>query len=176
MSRPTIEQVFTPVNKVLPRRPIPDGFLYPVEWIPGAAQGNALFNAAESEAGLPLTDEEYNELLNKYGMMRRWPQDVALHMGEIEVKKQPKWVPGEDKTPKRDMTPSSSVIKSVKITPENLIQVEFGKTGKKYTYQGGATVQEAAREVMKLLSSSSLGREINSKIPGSWGSTHALPF
>lgn len=169
----SIEQIFAPVHKVLPSYP-PEGFDYPVEFIPGGTQNNALRNRNENEAGFPIEQDEYNEIFNKYLMSGKFPPVIAEQMAIQEIKEQPKWVPGEDKVPKRKLTPSSSVIKKVSITPENQIAVEFGHNDKKYTYRGGNTVAEAAKTVMELLNSPSIEKDINSKVPGSWAAVHKI--
>lgn len=169
---PNIEQVFAPANKVLPSRP-PEGFDYPIVYVPGATQNNALRNRSENEAGFPIDQLEYNAILNKYIMGGQFPPGVAEQMAKQEIKNQPKWVPGEDRQPKRNLSPSSSVVRKVSITPENQIEVEFGTNPKKYTYRGGNNVAQAAKSVMDLLNSPSLEKSLNSKIPGSWGQLHS---
>lgn len=169
----TIEQIFAPVNKVLPTYP-PEGFDYPIENIPGGTQNNALRNRSENEAGFPIEQDEYNQIFNKYLALGKFPPGIAEQMAIQEIKEQPKWVPGEDKQPKRKLTPSSSIVTKVSITPENQIEVQYGSNSKKYLYHGGNTVSEAAKSVMELLNSPSIEKSLNSKIAGSWGAIHKI--
>lgn len=166
-------QVFgpmAPINDVLSNN-APNGFLYDVIYIPGAAQGNALRNRAENEAALAQTQLEHNELLNKYINMLQYPPEVRRMMGQQMERNSPKWNPNSDRNPRRPLTPSSSVISEIRITPENNIEVKFGNS-KPYTYRGGNTVAEASKEVLKLINSSSLGKELSKN--GSWARTHRI--
>ena len=167
-----------PINDILKNK-VDSPFDYGMVYIPGAAQGNALFNAAEAEAALAQTQQEHNDALNKYLMATQYPPAVRKMMGEQIEKNLVKWNPNEDRKPRRPLTPSSSVISDLKILPNNNIAVKFNGRGPKgrgeyYEYRGGATVQEAAQEVLKLLHGGSLGRNLNTKIPGSWGAAHKI--
>ena len=93
-------------------------------------------------------------------------------MGEQIEKNLVKWNPAKDKTPRRPLTPSSSVISEIKITPENNISIKYGPNSKSYTFRGGSTVQQAAQEVLKLINSGSLGRELSKN--GSWMRSHRI--
>lgn len=160
-----------PIEDVLSNN-APDGFLYDVVYIPGAAQGNALRNRAENEAALAQTQIEHNELLNKYINMLQYPPAVRQMMGQQMEKNSPKWNPNTDKNPRRPLTPSSSVISEIRINPDNTIGIKYGPNSKSYTFKGGATVQDAAKEVLKLINSSSLGKELSKN--GSWMRTHRI--
>ena len=133
-------QVFgpmAPINDILPNN-VATPFDYEMVYIPGAAQGNALFNAAEAEAALAQTQEEHNDALNKYLTAMQYPPAVREMMGK-QIEK-------------------------------NLVK----GGGQYYEYRGGNTVQEAAQEVLKLLRGGSLGRNLNTKIAGSWGAAHKI--
>ena len=167
-------QVFgpmAPINDVLPNN-APGGVLYDVVYIPGAAQGNALRNRAENDAALAQTQQEHNDALNTYLAAMNFPPAVRKMMGEQIEKNLAKWNPKEDKSPRRPLTPSSSAISEIKINPDNTIGIKYGPNSKSYTFRGGNTVQEAAQEVLKLINSGSLGRELSKN--GSWMRAHRI--
>lgn len=172
----TTAQVFgpmAPINDVLPNN-APGGFLYDVVYVPGAAQNNALRNRAEQDAALAQTQQEHNDALNTYLAAMQYPPAVRKMMGEQIEKNMAKWNPKVDKSPRRPLTPSSSVISEIKITPQNTISIKYGPNSKSYTFRGGSNVQQAAQEVLELINSGSLGRELNTRIPGTWGSRHRI--
>lgn len=166
-------QVFgpmAPINDVLPNN-APGGFIYDVVYIPGAAQGNALRNRSEQDAALAQTEQEHNDALNTYLEAMQYPPAVRKMMGEQIERNLAKWNPAKDKTPRRPLTPSSSVISEIRINPDNTIGIKYGNS-KSYTFRGGNTVQQAAREVLKLINSGSLGRELSKN--GSWMRSHRI--
>ena len=167
-------QVFgemAPINEVLPNTPLPGGFTYDVVYIPGASQGNALRNRSEQDAALAQTEQEHNDALNTYLAAMQYPPAVRKMMGEQIERNLAKWNPAKDKTPRRPLTPSSSVISQIRINPDNTIGIKYGNS-KSYTFRGGNTVQEAAREVLKLINSGSLGKELSKN--GSWMRSHRI--
>lgn len=166
-------QVFgemAPINEILPNN-APGGFTYDVVYIPGAAQGNALRNRSEQDAALAQTEQEHNSALNTYLAAMQYPPAVRKMMGEQIEKNLVKWNPAKDRAPRRPLTPSSSVISEIRINPDNTIGIKYGNS-KSYTFRGGNTVQQAAREVLKLINSSSLGRELSKN--GSWMRSHRI--
>lgn len=166
-------QVFgpmAPINEILPNN-APGGFTYDVVYIPGAAQGNALRNRSEQDAALAQTEREHNDALNTYLAAMQYPPAVRKMMGEQIEKNLVKWNPAKDRTPRRPLTPSSSVISEIRINPDNTIGIKYGNS-KSYTFRGGNTVQEAAREVLKLINSGSLGKELSKN--GSWMRSHRI--
>ena len=166
-------QVFgpmAPINDVLPNN-APGGFIYDVVYIPGAAQGNALRNRSEQNAALAQTEQEHNDALNTYLAAMQYPPAVRKMMGEQIERNLVKWNPAKDRTPRRPLTPSSSVISEIRINPDNTIGIKYGNS-KSYTFRGGNTVQEAAKEVLKLINSGSLGRELSKN--GSWMRSHRI--
>lgn len=166
-------QVFgemAPINEILPNN-TPRGFTYDVVYIPGAAQGNALRNRSEQDAALAQTEQEHNDALNTYLAAMQYPPAVRKMMGEQIERNLVKWNPAKDKTPRRPLTPSSSVISEIRINPDNTIGIKYGNS-KSYTFRGGNTVQEAAKEVLKLINSGSLGRELSKN--GSWMRSHRI--
>lgn len=160
----------TPENDVLPNN-APQGFTYDLKYIPGAAQNNALRNRAENDAALAQTQKEHNDALNAYLANAGYPPAIRKQLGKDLEKKLAKWNPKEDKAPRRPLTPSSSAISEIKINPDNTIGIRYGNS-KSYTFRGGNTVQEAAQEVLKLINSSSIGRELSKN--GSWMRTHRI--
>ena len=166
-------QVFgemAPINEVLPNN-APGGFTYDVIYIPGAAQGNALRNRSEQDAALAQTEQEHNDALNTYLAAMQYPPAVRKMMGEQIERNLVKWNPAKDRAPRRPLTPSSSVISEIRINPDNTIGIKYGNS-KSYTFRGGNTVQQAAREVLKLINSGSLGRELSKN--GSWMRSHRI--
>ena len=166
-------QVFgemAPINEVLPNN-APGGFMYDVVYIPGAAQGNALRNRSEQDAALAQTEQEHNDALNAYLAAMQYPPAVRKMMGEQIERNLVKWNPAKDRTPRRPLTPSSSVISEIRINPDNTIGIKYGNS-KSYTFRGGSSVQDAAREVLKLINSGSLGRELSKN--GSWMRSHRI--
>lgn len=167
-------QVFgpmAPINDVLPNN-APNGFLYDVIYVPGAAQGNALRNRAENDAALAQTQQEHNDALNAYLAAMNYPPAVREMMGKQIEKNLAKWNPKEDTKPRRPLTPSSSAISEIKINPDNTIGIKYGPNSKSYTFRGGNTVQEAAREVLKLINSGSIGKELSKN--GGWMRAHRI--
>ena len=166
-------QVFgpmAPIDDVLPNN-APGGFMYDVIYIPGAAQGNALRNRSEQNAALAQTEQEHNDALNTYLAAMQYPPAVRKMMGEQIEKNLVRWNPAKDRAPRRPLTPSSSVISEIRINPDNTIGIKYGNS-KSYTFRGGNTVQEAAREVLKLINSGSLGKELSKN--GSWMRSHRI--
>jgi len=167
-------QVFgpmAPINDVLPNN-APNGFLYDVIYVPGAAQGNALRNRAENDAALAQTQQEHNDALNTYLAAVNYPPAVREMMGKQIEKNLAKWNPKEDTKPRRPLTPSSSAISEIKINPDNTIGIKYGPNSKSYTFRGGNTVQEAAQEVLKFISSGSIGKELSKN--GGWMRAHRI--
>ena len=162
----------SPINEVLPNN-APNGFKYDVVYIPGAAQGNALRNRAEQEAALAQTQQEHNDALNTYLAAMNYPPAVRKRMGKVMEKNLPKWNPAKDRKPRRPLTPSSSAISEIKINPDNTIGIRYGNS-RSYTFRGANNIQDAAKEVLELINSSSLGRELNTRIPGTWGNRHRI--
>lgn len=169
----SIARVFgpmTPINDVLPNN-APRGFKYDVVYIPGAVQNNVLRNRAEQEAALAQTQQEHNDALNTYLMAMNYSPAIRKKMGQAIEKNLAKWNPAKDRKPRRPLTPSSSVISEIKINPDNTIGIRYGNS-KSYTFRGGNTVQEAAQEVLKLINSGSLGRELSKN--GEWMRSHRI--
>ena len=161
----------TPVNDVLPNN-APGGFLYDLKYIPGAAQNNALRNRTENDAALAQAQQEHNDALNAYLAAADYPPAIRKQLGQDLEKKLPKWNPKVDRSPRRPLTPSSSAISEIRINPDNTIGIKYGPNSKSYTFRGGSTVQQAAQEVLKLINSGSIGRELSKN--GSWMRAHRI--
>ena len=149
-----------------------DGFNYPIIFVPGRPNHNALRNKNINDAALPFTPQEYKKIRDEIESRNDLNPYVKQEMFREVIKRNPKWVPDVNTDPKEDLTPSSSAIRSLRITPENKIEIQFANNPKKYTYTGGNTVSEAAKSVLDLINSPSIGQALNRKKPGSWGSRH----
>ena len=143
-------------------------FDYPI----GAAPHNTSRNRHINDAALPFTPEEYKKIINEIDARKDLNAYVKEEMKKEVINRNPKWVPGVNTEPKEKLNPSSSAIASLRITPDNKIAIRYRNGSKEYTYTGGATVHDAAKAVLELINSSSIGRDINTKIPGSWGNRH----
>lgn len=77
----------------------------------------------------------------------------------------------DDKTSRKDFTPSSSAVKAVRVTPDNRVEVMWGSTPKWYTYKQHSDPYKASLAMKELLTSGSIGRALvrKSKKYGQWG-------
>lgn len=147
-------------------------FKYDLVYVQGVPQGNRLRNRLENKAGIAQTQQEHNSALNTYINNLNLPVEERRRLGIKQEKKQAKWAPGFDSGPRRALTPSSSVARAVKITPDNNIDIVF-PNGKTYTYRGGNDPVEASMAAMELLNSDSIGLELNPHRDG-WGKKHHI--
>ena len=150
-------------------------FRYPIINIPGPPNHNALRNRDINDAALPFTPEEYKKIRNEIESRQDLNPLMKQEMLKQVIKSNPKWVPEVNKEPKEKLSPSSSAIQSLRITPENKIKIQFTNGSKEYTYTGGNTVREAARAVLDLINSPSIGQALNRKTGGSWAQRHYDP-
>ena len=148
------------------------GFNYPIIFVPGAPNHNALRDRSVNDAALPFTPSEYKKVLDNIESRKDLNPYVKQEMIREVIKSNPKWVPNIDKEPKEKLKPSSSAIRSLRITPENKIKIQFANGSNEYTYTGGNTVREAAMAVLDLINSKSIGQALNKKTPGSWAQRH----
>lgn len=148
------------------------GFDYPVIFVPGPPNFNALRNRSVNDAALPFTPEEYKKIRENIENRKDLNPYVKQEMIKEVIKTNPKWVPNVNTEPKEKLSPSSSAIRSLHITPENKIEIQFANNPKKYTYTGGNTVREAAQSVLDLINSKSIGQSLNRRTPGSWAQRH----
>lgn len=119
--------------------------------------------------------KQHNDTLLKY--LRALPptasereRHLALMKGvEEEQALDEYW---DDKSPRKNFTPSSSAVKAVRITPDNRVEVMWGSTpGKWYSYKQHENPRAASIAAKRLLTSGSIGRALlrNSQKYGSWG-------
>lgn len=148
------------------------GFNYPIIFVPGAPNHNALRDRSVNDAALPFTPSEYKKILDNIESRKDLNPYVKQEMIREVIKTNPKWVPDVDKEPKENLKPSSSAIRSLRITPENKIKIQFANGSNEYTYTGGNNVREAAMAVLDLINSKSIGQALNRKTPGSWAQRH----
>ena len=154
-------------------------FNYDLNYIPGPAQENRmLMQNVANEAILRQTPEEHMRALTKYVRPGMTPSEkkIALQRGKEYEESLLSW--WDDDRPRRNFTPSSSAVSGIRITPDNRIQIRFGRGGKWYSYRGGATPNQAAIELKKLIGTNgkSIGRALcrKSKNFGQWARDHYL--
>lgn len=154
-------------------------FNYDLNYIPGPAQENRmLMQNIANEAILRQTPEEHMRALTKYVRPGMTPAEkkIALQRGKEYEESLLSW--WDDDRPRRNFTPSSSAVSGIRITPDNRIQIRFGRGGKWYSYRGGATPNQAAIELKKLIGTNgqSIGRALcrKSKNFGQWARDHYL--
>lgn len=155
-------------------------FNYDLNYIPGAPQENRmLLQNVANEAILRQTPEEHMKALTRYVRPGMTPDEKrkALQRGKEYEESLLAW--WDDDRPRRNFTPSSSAVSGIRITPDNKIQIRFGRGSKWYSYRGGATPNQAAIELKKLIGTNgqSIGRNLvrKSKTFGQWAKDHYLP-
>lgn len=154
-------------------------FNYDLNYIPGPAQENRmLMQNVANEAILRQTPEEHMRALTKYVRPNMTPAEkkIALQRGKEYEESLLSW--WDDDRPRRNFTPSSSAVSGIRITPDNRIQIRFGRGGKWYSYRGGSTPNQAAIELKKLIGTNgqSIGRALCRKSSnfGQWARDHYL--
>lgn len=157
-----------------PERVVESGvdFDYPVIFVPGPPNHNASRNREVNDAALPFTPEEYKKIRDNIELREDISPAMKKELFKEVIKTNPKWVPEVNKTPKEKLNPSSSAIRSLRITPDNKVKIQFANGSKEYTYTGGNSVREAAKSVLDLINSPSIGQALNRKTPGSWAQRH----
>lgn len=154
-------------------------FNYDLNYIPGKAQNNQMLQEQTGkEYGPRQTLLEHVNALRRYVRPGMNPAQMkeALRRGKEYEQSLPQW--WDDDRPRKNFTPSSSAVSGIRITPDNKIQIRFGKGTKWYSYRGGSTPGEAAAEAMKLIGvRQSIGRNLlrKSKDHGQWAKDHYLP-
>lgn len=155
-------------------------FNYDLNYIPGAPQENRmLLQNVANEAILRQTPEEHMKALTRYVRPGMTPDEKrkALQRGKEYEESLLSW--WDDDRPRRNFTPSSSAVSGIRITPDNKIQIRFGRGSKWYSYRGGETPNQAAVELKKLIGTNgqSIGRGLvrKSKVFGQWAREHYLP-
>lgn len=151
-------------------------FGYNVWYIPGPPQFNASYDGNPKPMRMQTLDE-HNRALNKYVKPNMTPMErqMAIEKGRAEEKLLESFWTDDHRPRDWRSRSSSSVVKGVKVNPDNTISVQFGGNGKWYTYRGGSNAYETALEAHDLVTSRSLGRSVNPHDPNSWGSRHYNP-
>lgn len=155
-------------------------FNYDLNYIPGDPQENRMLQQQIAAEGiLRQTPEEHMAALTKYVRPNMTPDQKrkALQRGKEYEESLLSW--WDEDRPRRNFTPSSSAVSGIRITPDNKIQIRFGRGAKWYSYRGGATPNQAAIELKKLIGTNgqSIGRGLlrKSKKYGQWARDHYLP-
>jgi hypothetical protein len=155
-------------------------FNYDLNYIPGPAQMNHMLMQETADEYAPRqTLLEHVNALRRYVRPGMNPAQMkeALRRGKEYEQSLPQW--WDDDRPRKNFTPSSSAVSGIRITPDNRIQIRFGKGSKWYSYRGGATPGDAAKEVQKLIGTNgqSIGQNLvrKSKVFGQWAREHYLP-
>ena len=150
-----IKEVFgaTPQSRLM-EPPVDDlmGRFKEVHMPVGKTPMAALWSTNETEYFQPQTQNEHNDLLNKY-----WPYRETMpnwkELGQIAEREDPK-LSDDDAAFRKNFNAKSSLVEGVTYDPNsNLVNVKMG--GKEYTY--AATPDQLKR----FMSAGSLGREIN---------------
>ena len=156
-------------------------FNYDLNYIPGPERqdNKMLKQQAADEYGPRQTLAEHVAALRRYVRPGMNPAQMkeALKRGKEYEQSLPQW--WDDDRPRSNFTPSSSAVSGIRITPDNKIQIRFGRGTKWYSYRGGETPGAAAKEAMKLIGKNgqSIGRNLvrKSKVFGQWAREHYLP-
>lgn len=155
-------------------------FNYDLNYIPGPAQMNRMLMQQTADEYAPRqTLAEHVAALRRYVRPGMNPAQMkeALRRGKEYEQSLPQW--WDDDRPRKNFTPSSSAVSGIRITPDNRIQIRFGKGSKWYSYRGGETPGAAAKEVQKLIGKNgqSIGQNLvrKSKVFGQWAREHYLP-
>lgn len=156
-------------------------FNYDLNYIPGPERqdNKMLQQQTADEYGPRQTLEEHIAALRRFVRPGMTPAQMkeALRRGKEYEQSLPQW--WDDDRPRANFTPSSSAVSGIRITPDNRIQIRFGKGTKWYSYRGGADPGSAAKEAMKLIGKNgqSIGRNLvrKSKVFGQWAREHYLP-
>lgn len=155
-------------------------FNYDLNYIPGNPQENRMLMQQTADEYAPRqTLAEHIAALRRYVRPGMNPAQMkeALRRGKEYEQSLPQW--WDDDRPRKNFTPSSSAVSGIRITPDNKIQIRFGKGSKWYSYRGGENPGAAANEVQKLIGKNgqSIGRNLvrKSKVFGQWAREHYLP-
>ena len=153
-------------------QPNPQNYLdYQVVHIPGTSQYNAGLNRGVD----PLvydqqTSAAHAAAINAYMGVPNIPEATAIQLGKVDEGALPSF--WDDAKLRQNVHPTSSAISNIRITPDNRIEVQWGNSGKVYSYRGGATRAQAAKEAAGLVQSNSLGRTLAPSLRSSWRQSH----
>lgn len=156
-------------------------FNYDLNYIPGPEKqmNRMLMQQTADEYAPRQTLAEHIAALRRYVRPGMNPAQMkeALRRGKEYEQSLPQW--WDDDRPRKNFTPSSSAVSGIRITPDNRIQIRFGKGSKWYSYRGGENPGAAAKEVQKLIGKNgqSIGQNLvrKSKVFGQWAKDHYLP-
>lgn len=141
-----------------------------IVYIPDEPQNNAGFvRTPDNEAAfLRQTPLEHEQALSKFMNNPEIPPERAMRLGIREEERLPKW--WNDHDPRLPVTPTSSCVKRARIGSNGDIYIVFGSNpNKEYQYAGSEDPVEASKILQELVISKSIGKNMNSKDPDSWG-------
>jgi hypothetical protein len=104
-----------------------------------------------------------NSRIDRNNLAAAMAQDLVEHNLAVKggyEKNLDQWWPGEDRKPRKVISPSSSAIEGIMIGKDGDIQVKWLKGSKWYSYRGGRDLRDTSRIVQELLSSPSIGRAL----------------
>lgn len=128
---------------------------------------------------------EHNRALTKFLRPGQTPAEriEAIRKGKEAEKKL--WAFWDDDRPRINYTPSSSAVESIRITPDNRVQVKWRKGPKWYDFLAASDPYQASEAFSALVTAPSIGRAVwpvltrNVKKPqpnlGWWNMTHFDP-
>lgn len=104
--------------------------------------------------------EEHNNALSQYLRDGQNPRErhAAIMKGEEAEELLPAY--WADKKPRKDFRPSSSAVETVRVTPDNRVEVKWRTSPTFYTFQAFATPYEASLAAQRLMLSPSIGRAV----------------
>ena len=146
-----------------------------VNYIQGQPQLNRMLqrSVAEKAAQMQSLEQHNDTILHYLRMLPPNATDKQKHLALMqgiadEEALEEYW---DDKKPRKDYTPSSSAVEGIRITPDNRVEVKWGKSPKWYTYKRHANPYEASKAAKELLTCGSIGRALirKSKKYGAWG-------
>lgn len=143
-------------------------------YIPGDPQMNAgLVRTPDNlESFIRQTPLEHEQALRKFMGNPAIPPDRAARLGIREEERLPKW--WNDHDPRLPVTPTSSCVKRARIGSNGDIYVIFGSNpNKEYQYAGSDDPVEASKILQELVTSGSIGRDMNPHREDSWGWRHS---
>lgn len=143
---------------------------YDVQYRPGVKFNYGL-NPMNTEAGYIQDDYAHNVNLKEYvkeGLQQGLSMDEALEFAKMKDQKLNAKYWNEDKQIRRPLGAGSSVISDARINGNGDIELTFNR-GKTYTYEGGTNPD---KELTELLTSYSIGNQLNRYRPGSWANRH----
>jgi hypothetical protein len=135
-----------------------------VAYQPGEPKFNSMLQRGVADKAAQMqTLKEHNDTLLKY--LRQLPpnaSDKAKHLAIMQgfADEQALDSYWDDKKPRKDYTPNSSAVRSVRVTPDNRIEVQWGTSPKWYTFRQYPDPYKASLAMKQLLTSDSIGRAV----------------